>query len=214
MGKSFVLILFYIAVLVTVVYGGRRHHTSATGRILCRFDSQLHPLKEIKVILRDDDNVFHDTFGETRTGIDGRFSVLGSARDLIGRPDPFLQIVYEYSGTYGKMEVDGLFGVTRKERTSKRRYSSYINFGDWIISNDHCRAYVQFYQAIKDYYTRTGSPLPYSTLNIRTRAIIHGGTAYAERSKVNIPQRTGNTLSLQTALHELGHTIRHTLVSQ
>ena len=213
MEKSFLLFLFYFSALSSSAYGGKWHSTSATGRILCRFDNIDHPLKEITVRLRDHDGVFHDTFGTTRTCTDGTFSVSGRARDLFGKPDPFLELKYEYSGTYGRMKVDGLFEITRKESTSKRRYSRNINFGDWIISNDHCRAYVHFYEAIKDYYVRTGSSLPYSCLNVRTHAIIHGGTAYSELSKVNIPRSTGERLSLTTAKHELGHTIRHTLVS-
>lgn len=41
-----------------------------------------------------------------QTAQDRSFSVSGKAGDLIGNPDPYIQVEYEYSGTYGKMEVE------------------------------------------------------------------------------------------------------------
>ena len=110
--------------------------------------------------------------------------------------------------SFGHMEVDGFAGVIRKYSTPKRKYSPNLNFGNIQISDDHCRAYVQFYQALRDYYMRTGSKVPYSTLNIHTHAI---GSPHAIRSRVNLPK--GYQLSLMAAKHELAHTVRHTLVS-
>ena len=57
-----------------------------------------------------------------------------------------------YQGSYGRMEIDGFAGVTRKYSTPKKKYSPILNFGNIQISDDHCRAYVQFYQALGDYY--------------------------------------------------------------
>ena len=110
------------------------------------------------------------------------------------------------------MEIDGFAGVTRKTSTRWRRYKKSINFGTIQRSDDHCRAYVRFYQALKDYYKRTNSQVPYVTLNVRTHVIIHGGAPYAYRSKINIPK--GYDISEMTAKHELAHTVRHTLVSK
>lgn len=189
----------------------KKHTVSATGTVKCRIDGISFPVKFVKVKLLDDDGIFHDTFGTTRTTSSGYFSVSGSAGDLFGKPDPFIQVEYEYSGTYGRMEVDGLIGVNRKERTSKRKFSKTINFGQIVFSSDHCRAYVRFLEAMRNFRQRTGTPLPYSRLHVRTKVIIHGGTPYSLLDTVQIP--SGATLSLTTAKHELAHTVRHTLVS-
>ena len=204
--------LLCLAVFAGTGYCARSYSTSATGSVMCRMaDGTTEPLKRVKVELLDMDVVGHGTFGQTRSGTNGAFSVSGSARDLVGTPDPFIRVVYDYQGTYGHMEVDGLLGVTRKYKTSTRSYAQIINFGNLVISDDHCRAYVRFRDALQDYYIRTGSPVPYSTLNVRTHVILHGGTPYALRSVIQLPR--GYDVTPQTAQHELGHTIRHTLVS-
>ena len=205
-------VLLFLAVLVATSHAGKKYRVTARGRVTCKMeDDSIEPLIGIRVKLLDHDVVFHDTFGTTRTSYSGRFYVTGRARDLWGKPDPFIQIVYDYRGKYGHMEIDGFAGVTRKKSTRWRRYKRYINFGTIQRSDDHCRAYVRFYQALKNYYERTKSRVPYKTLHVRTHVIIHGGTPYAFRSKVNIPKRY--RLSKRTAMHELAHTVRHTLVS-
>ena len=189
----------------------KKHTVSATGRVMCRIDGTSFPVQFVKVKLLDDDGIFHDTFGTTRTSSLGYFSVSGSAGDLFGKPDPFIRVEYEYSGIYGRMEVDGLVGVNRKERTSKRKFSKTINFGQIVFSSDHCRAYVRFLEAMRNFRQRTSTPLPYSRLHVRTKVIIHGGTPYSLLSTVQIP--SGYKLSTATAIHELAHTVRHSLVS-
>ena len=65
---------------------------------------------------------------------------------------------------------------------------------------------------MKNYSTRTGGKsLPYSRLKVVTEALIHGGTPYATTDKIRIPN--GYSYNLQTAKHELAHTVRHSLVS-
>lgn len=203
-------LLLLLAVLVATSYAAKKYSVSASGKVTCRMaDGSIEPLKLVVVKLLDHDTLAHDKFGETRTKVDGSFSVSGSARDLIGKPDPFIQVVYDYQGAYGRMEIDGFAGVTRKYSTPKKKYAPSVNFGNIQISDDHCRAYVQFYKALKDYYIRTGSKVPYQTLHVRTHVLIHGGTPYAIRSRVNLPR--GYTITFSTAKHELGHTVRHTL---
>ena len=204
-------VLIILAVLVTASYAGRRYPATASGKVTCKMaDGSVEPLRGVVVKLMDHDVLIHDKFGETRSRNDGSFKVSGSARDLIGKPDPFIQIVYDYQGIYGHMEVDGLAGITRKYKTAKKTYAPSLTFGNIQISDDHCRAYVQFYYALRDFYRRTGFKVPYKTLHVHTRVLIHGGTPYAIRSKVNIP--SGYSITRSTAMHELGHTVRHTLV--
>ena len=212
MGTTNFVLLLTVAALSLSTVSARRYYTRAWGKVLCRMENgRTESMKGIQVKLKDRDVVFHDTFGTTRTNGAGYFSVGGSARDAWGKPDPFIQVVYDYHGRYGQLEVEGFAGITRKYSTSKRRYASRINFGNIVISDEHCRAYVHFYNGLRDYYLRTRSRVPYGTLHVYTRFIVHGGTPYAIRSRVNIPP--GYRLSLRTAQHEIAHTVRHTLVS-
>ena len=189
---------------------------TATGKVTCQMaDGSIEPLKNVVVKLLDKDLVHHDLFGETRTREDGRFRVEGTGGDRY-KPEPFIQVVYDYQGEYGHMEVVGSARVTRKFNTPVKKvpsnpYPLGISFGEIQISDDHCRAYVLFLQAMKDYYKRTGSKVPYSTLHIRTHGPIHGGTPWAIRSRVILPK--GFEMNFERAKHELGHTVRQTLVS-
>ena len=210
--KPFYIILAIIGICCTDFVDGRRRHVTATGRVLCSISGTSYPVEFTKVRLKDRDTIFHDLFGDTRTNNLGYFTVSGTAGDVFGNPDPFIEVEYEYSGAYGRMEVQQeLFGINRKDDTSTRGYSSHINFGDITFSGDHCRAYVMTYKAMKDYRFRTGKSLPYSRLRVVTRAPIHGGTPYATTDKIRIP--SGYNFNLETAKHELAHTVRHSLVS-
>ena len=202
-------VLLFLAVLMATPHTGQAYPVTATGKVTCKMeDGSIKPLIRIRVNLLDHAG---DIFGATRTSYSGRFNVTGMAKDSSGKPGPLIQIVYEYSGRYGRMEIDSSVGVTRKTKTHWRRYMTYINFGTIQRSDDHCRAYVRFYDALKDYYRRTNNKVPYKTLNVRTHVILHGGTPYAFCSKIHIPK--GYHISEKTAKHELAHTVRHTLVS-
>ena len=210
--KSYYIILAFIGICCFWSVDGRRRHVTATGTVRCSIGGISYPVEFTKVRLRDRDVLFHDTFGSTRTNSQGYFTVSGTAGDVFGNPDPFIEVEYEYSGTYGRMEVQQeLFGINRREDTSTRSHSSHINFGEITFSGDHCRAYVMTYKAMKDYNIRTHKSLPYSRLKVVTRAPIHGGTPYATTDKIRIP--SGYNFNLETANHELAHTVRHSLVS-
>ncbi len=196
----------------------RPHSTTVTGRALCEIDGQYFPLKETTVKVFDDD-LIDNLVGEAATDMDGRFSVSGVARDIFGIPDIYVAVIYTYSTLIEKngtltntdiLEIDGLFGISRFHRTPTTPVSENINYGDIIIMDDHCRAYVHFYGAIVDYRSRTGLQLPYKTLKVCTHAIIHGGTPYALLDKAFVPR--DYPLTLEIAKHELAHTVRHTLV--
>ena len=210
--KSFYTILSFIVICCILSVDGRRRHVTATGRVLCSIGGTSYPVEFTKVTLKDRDTIFHDTFGSTRTNNLGYFTVSGSARDVFDNPDPFIEVEYEYSGVYGRMEVQQeLFGINRQEDTSTRSYSSHINFGDITFGGDHCRAYVMTYRAMKDYRLRTSKSLPYSRLKVVTRAPIHGGTPYSTTNKIRIP--SNYNYNIETAKHEFAHTVRHSLVS-
>ena len=189
----------------------RRRSATATGRVLCQINGASYPVEYATVRLKDQDIIFHDTFGSTRSDSSGRFTVSGSAGDLFGKPDPFIQVRYEYTGWYGNMKVQNELGTNRRDRTSKRSYARYISFGDIYFSSDHCKAYVMTYRAMKNYRSLSGKSLPYSRLKVVTHAPIHGGTPYSTTDKIRIP--SGYNYDFGTAKHELAHTVRHSLVS-
>lgn len=191
----------------SLVVNGKGGPVTATGRVLCSISGISYPVEFTRVRLKD-----KDTIGSTYTNSLGYFTVSGTAGGLFSQPKPFIEVEYEYSGVYGQMDVQKeLFGVKRREHTSTRSYSNRIDFGNITFNSDHCRAYVMAYQAMKDYRMRTGKPLPYSHLKVVTRAPIHGGTPYSTTDKIRIP--SGYNFNLQTAKHELAHTVRHSLVS-
>ncbi len=202
-----------LALLCITAHAGNKNIANAFGIVSCRMtDGSIQPLKRVVVKLLFHDRILYNKIDETRSSTDGSFYIAESVKNVVGEPDPIvIQIVYEYQGKYGQMEVNGLAGITRKYTTKRKKYKQNLNFGGIVIADDHCRAYVQFYAAMEDYYARTGMTVPYKTLDVRTQVLIHGGTPYAIRSRVNIPK--GYFVSVATAIHELGHTVRHTLVS-
>lgn len=212
MSLTLCIIVVILELFCTSFVDARRRHVTATGRVLCSIDGTSHPLEFITVKLKDKDAIVDDTFGTTRSDGTGSFTVSGSARDIFGNPDPFIQVEYEYSGQYGRMEVQREFlGINRKESTPTTGISHHINFGDIVFNSEHCKAYVMTVRAMRDYGVRTGKPLPYSKLKVVTQAPIHGGTPYATLNKIRIPKDYDYGLS--TAKHELAHTVRHSLVS-
>ena len=177
----------------------------ASGRVTCNGE----PMPFVHVQLMDADLLFNDKMGQTTADVNGAFQVSGSGRDgLRGKPDPYIKVGYSYSGRYGKLKVVKGLKILRWGKTSKRSYSSNINFGTINFNSIHCKAYVQFYKALKYYKEVAKSPLPYNTMYVRTNAIIHGGTAYATTNTIRIPGKY-NSITYKTAQHEFAHTIRH-----
>lgn len=209
--KSLILLALVTLALMATSVSALSRHTTAVGRITCRIDGVSFPIKMATIFLKDDDVIFDDTFGETRSDNNGQFRVSGTAGDSFGNPDPYIKVRYQYTGTYGKMEVNGLLKTVRSYRTPKQSYQSYIDFQDIVISDDHCRAYVLFYKAMADYYNRTGSALPIETMYVRTHTILQAGHPYSETKMVNIPK--GYPLNMTTAKLALAHLVRHALVS-
>ena len=164
----------------------------------------------VQIELMDKDLLFDDKMGSTTASSTGWFSVKGSGRDgLRGKPDPYIRVTYSYSGKYGKLKVVRIFKIVRRNKSPKRSYSSYINFGTINFSNLHCSAYVEFYKALRHYKLEAESPLPYNTLYIRTNAFFHAGTPYATTNVVRIPRKYEKHFTYTTAKHEFAHTIRH-----
>ena len=205
------LILLGLVLFASVVsVSARRKFARARGRILCRINGRAYPVQYAKVSLLDKDPVGYDTFGTTRTNSQGYFTVSGRAGDIIGNPEPYIQVEYQYSGVYGKMKVENGLWFNRRDKTSTKGYSSSLTFGNIYFSNDNCKAYVNTLSAMKNFRYCTGQSLPNKVLKVVTRALIHGGTPYATTNKIRIPR--GYNYNWRTARHELAHTIRHTLV--
>lgn len=177
----------------------------ASGRVTCNGEAMPY----VRVRLMDADLLFHDKMGQTTADANGKFQVSGSGRDgFRGKPDPYIKVDYIYTGTYGELKIVGLFKILRSGKTSKRSYSRNINFGTINFNSIHCKAYVQFCKVMKYYKDVAKSPLPYSTLYVQTKALIHGGTSYATTDTIRIPPKY-SSITLKTAQHEFAHTIRH-----
>ena len=207
-------LLLFIVIALPIICSGwlfrkKYHYTTATGYATC----EGVPMPYVKVQLKDKDLVFHDTMATSRTNRNGYFHLTGRGRDSFnGKPDPFIRVEYQYSGQYGRMEVEKIFKINRADSTSARRYSRYINFGRINFNSVHCKSYIKFYNALKDFRNRAGINLPVSTLHIRTGAIIHGGTAYALVSTIKIPKSYRlSQITDQLAKHEIAHIARHSM---
>ena len=209
--KLRVMFVCFIGFLCVFSVEGRRKYVRARGRVFCRINGQAYPVSYAKVSLLDKDRIGHDTFGTSKTSLSGYFAISGYAGDLWGNPDPYIQVEYQYSGSYGVMDIENSIGINRRDKTSVRSYSMYLDFCNIYFSGDSCRAYVNTFLAMKHFRVNTRLLLPYRKLSVVTRALLHGGTPYATRNKIQIP--TGYNYNLRTAKHEFAHTIRHALVS-
>lgn len=226
MKPRLVLSLFGLFYFLSV--DARKCPATAIGRVFCRINGISYPVEYVRVRLKDEDFVHHDTLGSTRSDSSGRFTVstaTESACDQLSwpreylpqisdifdfKPDPFIEVEYDYSGNYGKMAIKFEFvGIIRRDQTPTKSYSNFIDFGDIYFSSDHCRAYVMTYRAMKNYVTLSGKFLPYSRLKVITQAPVHGGTPYATTETIRIP--SGYNYDFASAKHELAHTVRHSL---
>ena len=211
--KLAIFLIALVGLLNLLSVDARAKPSRATGRVYCKINGRNYPIRYAIVRLMDKDPGIDDTFGTTRSDGSGGFSVSGAAGDLFGSPDPYIQVEYAYNGVYGKLEVENVIRINRKDETSTRHYSRNLAFGSIIFKGDSCRAYVYTLEAMMDFRRKTaGRSLPYSMLRVVTRAPIHGGTPYTTTNKIRIPK--GYRYSFTTAKHELAHTVRQSLVSQ
>ena len=188
----------------------KKYPITATGRIQCKIDGAYKPMPRILVKLMDKRILGNTFIASTWTDKNGRFTVLGERRD--SKPDPRIQVDYEFRRvpSYGgKIKVQDRLRWIRRYRSTVRSYASNINFGDINISDEHCRAYMRFYAAVKSYISRTGTSLPYSTLHVSTNAVFASwfNTVYATLDRIRIGR--GEDLTTKTAQHEVAHTVRH-----
>jgi len=184
------------------------HYTTAKGCIKC----QGQPMPFVKIQLKDKDLLFDDTMANGRARSDGCFTITGRGRDgFSGKPEPYIRAEYQYSGFYGKMEVEHLvFGKNRGGATKDRRYNRHINFGTINFNSIHCRSYVYFYHAMKNFRQRAFVNIPGGTLHIRTGVLLHGGSAYAMTNIIRIPNSySSSRITTRLARHELAHIVRH-----
>lgn len=187
----------------------RNYPITATGYVKCYIDGSYRPMPNVLVKLIDKEPIGNQFIASTRADSEGRFRVSGTARELIGKPDPRIRVDFDYEGTYGRMKVQDQLRLIRRYRSGVRSYASSINFGDINISDEHCRAYMRFYAAMADFNSRSQTSLPYDCLFVSTNAVIASlaSTVYATLDRVRIQR--GEDLSFVTAKHELAHTVRH-----
>ena len=86
------------------------------------------------------------------------------------------------------------------------------SFGKVDFKNMDCKAYTMFYGAMKTFRERTEMSLPYKTLTIRTGVHLRGDSPYSTTNVVRIPPTYPlSYMDMETANHELAHTVRQTL---
>ena len=124
---------------------------------------------------------------------------------LFGDPDPLIEVEYKYTGIYGEMEVENeLLGINRREITETITANAYLDFGDLIYVNHHCRSFIQTLQAMRNFHQRTMQSLPYDHLKVITSEI---GIPFATVNKIRVPSYFNYTFS--TAKHEITSTARY-----
>ena len=204
-----VFAVFVIAATSTALGAIVNHPVTATGRVRCKLDGYFQPVPYVKVYLLDVEFAnFVTRLGVTTTNAWGYFVVSGSGRDgFSGTPDPQIRVEYVYNSTYGRLEVEGTLRNRRNE-SPEVPYNETVDFGNLDFDNPHCRAYIRFYNVLKEYYALTGETPPYSALHVKTNFLIHAGTPFATLKTVHIP-KSWDPLSFGVARHEFAHTIRH-----
>ena len=204
------LALVALALLACSTSAATTYYTSATGRVFCQINYYRYPIKEVTVKLMDKNTIFDHTIGIARSDKAGNFYVSGSVREYFSSPVPYIKVEYQYRGKYGEMEVNGFLKTIRNDRSPTKSYQNYIYFGDVVFSGENCRAYVNFYNGLADYYNRTMESFPVQPLHIRTDAILNFGEPYARIDTISLP---GNyQVTMTTAKMELAHVLRHNLV--
>ena len=202
--------MLYLVFIVSITANAVTAHypVTAVGRVRCKMGFYYVSVPEVKVKLLDDDLISDDTMATGKTDRFGRFKLSGHGQDPFwGKPDPKIQVEYVYNGIEGNIEIEGIL-LNRKDESGTKPYAPQVNFGNLDFDNPHCRAYVRFYRVLKEYYGLGVGRTPYSTLHVKTNALIHGGTPYATTNVIRIP-KSWDPISLSTARHEFAHTIRH-----
>ncbi|OSX68777.1 hypothetical protein BU14_2262s0001 [Porphyra umbilicalis] len=208
--------------LVPAAVDGRRTIT-ATGRFVCAMpDGRTEPIvgSSIRLMNQNFAAVSDRRMASGSTAADGTFRLRGRGGDPgIGRrtrPDPYVRLTYRSVGAAHNIDVGisvrflRTLGNYRGDKTpTKRNTKRSADFGTVVINSLECQAYVDFRAAMIDFKARTGSNTPGGRLPVRTRAIIHGGAAYALYDEIKLPRKTRVTPRLAT--HELAHVVRHVL---
>ena len=198
------LLLFCTA---AVVQGESVHRATATGTVKCFLDGSFQPVPHVIVELHCHTKASDDTkVTEGRTSESGNFSLPMSSRKCFKSRStwPRIKVIYNYSGTYGNMEVEALHGKRYYTSTSK---DLKIEF-DIKMKNKFCRAYTRLYHdGLKYYYNIVGNTPPYSKLYVQPNSVIHGGVFHSSVYILRLSKRKDYVQS--SARHEFAHTIRH-----
>jgi len=196
-------------IILNKIFVVKSEYMTATGQVFCNGIA----LKYVTIKLMDSDTDADDTFGTTRADINGKFSVSGSASDLIGSPDPYILVEYTYSGIYGALEIQaGLLESVGSDETSEKPYASSINFGIINFNNQECKSYLNVLNAMIEYYDRTTIKIPVTKLIVELDEIFIGNTPYSSTDTIHVPDNYNynNGLDALTSKHELAHIVRHT----
>jgi hypothetical protein len=186
---------------------------AAEGFLTCQGD----PLANITVQLYDTNGTLVAMESSDRRGY---FSFDLSARQPLG-PKPAIQVSYRYIyDLHNSFVVTNSLKVVRSERFILNQTAAAdgrVRFGTIALKPKYCNPFDQFRLALNEFRETAQRPHPQKVLYIiadawvATRLLPIISVPFASTNTIRLPRQSPGALTLHTARHELGHTIRHTL---
>jgi len=183
----------------------RMVHITATGRLLCYGKA----IKHSRVTLYTDD--MFGAQGHAVTDWRGRFTIVS---ERLHQPSVGVRVTanYRHSSYRGRFDVDPGWLISADTASGYRNTKGgrVKSFGRIDFRSKLCRWYLKFYDAVLDFYVRVKRPIPFNlriTAGSRQMVPFSKQAPYARHRAIKIPK--GASPSLDTAKHELAHTVRH-----
>lgn len=206
-----VCLLVTLFVTLSLVKGAT-YRVTAYGCVSCHHE----PMIGVSVqLLYSNGRYLDDRIAPTHTRSSGCFRLSGQTGNVNWKPSFKVEVQYSYNGIYGCMNIktrESIFPKVQTYSTLSKTYARYVYFGRIHIADEHCLAYMRFYETLKDFHERTspGTGLPYDCLDLITNSVLSNrlvNNAFALIDTIRIPG--GYRLSIEAAKHEFAHTVRH-----
>ena len=200
------LVTLFVTLSLVGDVNAATYPVTAYGCVYCHRE----PLIGVSVQLLYSNGRYWDRrIAPTRTRSSGCFSLSGQTGSLYRKPYFSVEVQYSYNGAYGCMKIKSSYGKVRAHRTLSKKYVYFVRIH---IADEHCLAYMKFYETLKDFHERAPAspPLPYDCLDVITDSVISNwlvNNAFAFIDTIRIPR--GYRLSIEAAKHEFAHTVRH-----
>ncbi len=216
--RRLILILLATALLCTAP-AVASINVEAKGRLLCNGQ----PMAGVQVDLMHSiipwDDIFDRVMASAVTDDDGRYYLRGAgAGSRDNPPAPYVRAVY-ISQIFTPAGLHPVVGRITNELNSIRSdhgdmrahpwEPGVIDMGDNDFTTLDCELWRNTINALRDYKgaIEGDAPLAYSDLRVEKWSAIYGGTAWAAVETIFWP--TDYTPTFTRALHEVGHTVRH-----